>query len=438
MLLGISSFQILAMFRRGLFYTFLAVYLRRFLGLTMTETTLFATLPMVMNVSFQLAVWGRVSDAYQLRRTLIVLGEVLAAFGTVALWYAHTLAGGGRAAGYVIIGGLAVIEIFWSMSNVGWTALISDWYRSEDRAAVQGQLASIGALGRIAGVWIGGVLYDGLGLKYEGWGFSEGALFFVAAGAMLLSTVPMLFVEEGGVGSNGPGEGTPEGGAVDGAEEPGPAAPDASSGAGSAASGFITFLVAMVFINFGRNAVTVIRAPFLTLESGFALTSLELSHVVNARSVAVVITGVIVARVGKRVAASRGLVLGTCVAAASLVVLALARGLWLVYVSGVLAGVSDVMIAASAYALASVLIPPERRARLFAWYNATTFLSWGLAGTLIAGPVVDTLTARGSQEVFAYRASFVSAAAVTLVGLAMLVFLALRRTSTDAPSGADA
>jgi len=198
-LLGISSFQILAMFRRGLFYTFLSIYLRRFLGLTMTETTLFATLPMILNVSFQLVVWGRVSDALQLRRTLIVLGEVLAAFGTVALWYAHTLAGNGRAAGYVIIGGLAIIEIFWSMSNVGWTALISDWYRHEDRTAVQGQLASIGAMGRIAGVWIGGVLYDGLGLKYAGWGFSEGTLFFVAAGAMLLSTVPMFFVGEGGV-----------------------------------------------------------------------------------------------------------------------------------------------------------------------------------------------------------------------------------------------
>jgi MFS family permease len=311
------------------------------------------------------------------------------------------------------------------MSNVGWSALLSDRYKSKDRTSIQAQLASIGAVGRIAGVWIGGALYDGLGMKYAGWGFSEGSLFFVAAGAMLISTVPMLFVDEGGVACNDD-EGSSS-------EEADPAPRSASLG-----GGFAMFLVAMVFINFGRNAVTVIRAPFLTLESGFALTSLELSHVVNARSVAVVITGVIVARVGKRVAASRGLVLGTCVAAASLVVLALARGLWLVYVSGVLAGVSDVMIAASAYALASVLIPPERRARLFAWYNATTFLSWGLAGTLIAGPVVDTLTARGSQEVFAYRASFVSAAAVTLVGLAMLVFLALRRTSTDAPSGADA
>jgi hypothetical protein len=32
------------------------------------------------------------------------------------------------------------------------------------------------------GVWIGGLLYDGFGLKAAGWGIFEGPLFFVAAG----------------------------------------------------------------------------------------------------------------------------------------------------------------------------------------------------------------------------------------------------------------
>lgn len=46
---------------------------------------------------------------------------------------------------------------------------------------------------------IGGLLYDGLSLKYEGWGFYEGDLFFVAAAAMFISIVPMLWVPEGGI-----------------------------------------------------------------------------------------------------------------------------------------------------------------------------------------------------------------------------------------------
>ena len=188
----------LAMFRRGLFYSYLSIYLRHFLGLSVTETTLFATLPMVMNIFFQTFVWGAFSDKYQLRRTLIMSGEILAGFGTVLVWYGHTLTGNLSLAGYVIIFGLSMVEIFWSMSNVGWSALISDIYRQADRNAVQGRLASIGGIGRIAGVWIGGLLYDGLGLKYNGWGFYEGALFFVAGAAMFISVIPMIFGSRGG------------------------------------------------------------------------------------------------------------------------------------------------------------------------------------------------------------------------------------------------
>jgi len=431
-LLGLASFQMLAMFRRGLFYTYMAIYLKEYLHMTMTETTLFATLPMIMNVTFQLFVWGRVSDATQLRRTLIILAEVLASIGTVALWWAHTLPAGGRGAGYVIIAGLSAIEIFWSMSNVGWSALVSDHYPSRERTAVQAQLTSIGAVGRIAGVWIGGILYDGLKMKYPGWGFNEGTLFFVSSGAMLISTVPMLFVGEGGIGrrsrddDRASGEGS--------SATAGPRTPAAAS----PSSGFAAFIVAMIFINFGRNAVAVIRAPFLALDSGFALSSHSLSYVVNTRSVAMVIAGAVFARLGRRIAASRTLVAGTCVAAGSLVVLALANRLWLVYASSMMAGVSDVMIMASAYALASILMPPERRGRLFAWYNATLFLSWGLAGTLIAGPVVDALVAAGKGEMFAYRMSFLSAAGVTLMGLAVLALLRPgRRSLRDAEAFED-
>ena len=78
-LVGISSFQILAMFRRGLFYSFLSIYLRFFLGMTVTETTFFATFPMIVNVLCQTFLWGKVSDKTQKRRTLIIVGELSAA-----------------------------------------------------------------------------------------------------------------------------------------------------------------------------------------------------------------------------------------------------------------------------------------------------------------------------------------------------------------------
>jgi MFS family permease len=416
---GISSFQMLAMFRRGLFYSYLSIYLRHFLGLSVTETTLFATLPMAVNIIFQTFVWGAFSDKYQLRRTLIISGEILAGFGTILVWYGHTLTENLSLAGYVIIFGLSIVEIFWSMSNVGWSALISDIYRQEDRNTVQGRLASVGGIGRIAGVWIGGLLYDGLGLKYNGWGFYHGALFFVAGAAMFISVIPMILVPEGGIRSEIEDTSIPEIGA-----------------SGFEGKIFTIFIIAMIFINFGRNSIAVLQSQYLVLSSGFAVSSEVLSYIVNTQSVAMILTGFIAGWVGRKIGDGNSLLLGTALAVVSLFLLAIARNLGLIYVSNFLRGWSEVMILASSYAFASILIPPEKRAKFFGIFNATYFLSWGLPGTFIAGPITDLLLSYGASEVFSYQMAFVSAAIMTLIGLfiqGFLVFVYIpRSTLTEA------
>ena len=397
------------MFRRGLFYCYLSIYLRSYLELSVTETTLFATIPMILNSLFQTFVWGQLSDRLQLRRTLIIVGEVLGGIGTILVWYFHRGAASLHGAGYVIIAGLSLIEVFWSMSNVGWSALISDIYAEEERTAVQGRLASIGGLGQIAGVWIGGLLYDGFKGHYPGWGFQEGALFFVAAGAMFLSAVPMFFMPEGGV-----------------ERETAPSAdlPPASSGRGP--SVFAIFLAAMVFINFGRNAIAVIQPQYLTLSSGFALSSRALSYLINTQSVAMILTGFAAGWLGRRYGNGRALCLGALGAVLSLSAMAAAEHLPLVYLSLFLRGWADVVITAASYAFAATLIPPAKRARLFGIFNATLFLSWGLAGTLIAGPVIDLFIGAGSGEVFAYRMAFLAALLLAAIGLAIQSALVFR------------
>ena len=401
-LLNLSSFQILTMFRRGLFYSYLSIYLRFFLGLSVTETTLFATLPMVLNIVFQRFVWGILSDKYQKRRTLIILGEVLAAVGTALVWYCHKIPVSKHAAGYVIIIGLSLVEIFWSMSNIGWSAIISDLYPDEQRTGVQGRLSSLGALGRMAGVLIGGFAYDGLARYYEGWGFDQGFLFFVASATMLISTIPMFFVPEGGVKT----EKTEH--------------TDTRIDVKEAYRVFTIFLIAMIFINFGRNSIAVIKAQYLSLDTGFNVSSQLLGYIVNMQSLGIFIFGLFITRLSRRYRDVNLLYLGTIIAIISLMGFAFASHLAVIFVSNLLAGVSMVVILAASYSYASRLIPPAHRGKQFAWFNATFFLSWGVAGTLVAGPLIDILLRTGASQVFAYRVSFVSSAALVVVGLIIL------------------
>ena len=419
--IGLTSFEMLAMFRRGLFYAYLSIYLRHHLGLSVTETTLFATLPMVVNVLAQTLVWGKLSDRLQMRRTLMIVGEVLAAAGTVAVWYVHRRFSDPYAAGYAIILGLTVIEIFWSMSNISWSALVSDIYDAQQRSRIQGWLASLGGVGRVVGVWIGGLLYDGLGRQAEGWGFFEGPLFFVAAGAMLISTLPLFFLPEGGIRYN-------------------PAAQvqdDHPQRMSAATTVFLVFLAGMVCINFGRNSIAIIFTQYLTLDAGLDLDSRTLSQVVNTQSLAIVALGWTVGWLCRCIGNGAALLIGTLAAVAGLSFIAFSKALPIIYVACFLRGVGDAIIMAAAYTFASVLIPPQMRGRLFAWFNGTFFLSFGVAGTLIAGPIVDGMISAGYAESWAYRFSFAAAAGLTIIGLliqsALLWFLRKQKPAGSAP-----
>jgi len=411
---GLASFEMLAMFRRGLFYAFLSIYLRHHLGLSVTETTLFATLPMVVNVLAQTFVWGKVSDRLQLRRTLIIVGEMLAAFSTVLIWYIHRQFVDPAVAGYTIILGLTVVEIFWSMSNISWSALVSDIYDEQQRSRIQGRLTSMGGIGRIAGIWIGGLLYDGMGLKMSGWGFFEGPLFFVAAGVMLISTLPLFFLPEGGIGLNPP---------------PPHTGTHQHDGNGSERV-YLIFLAGMAFINFGRNSIAIIFSQYLTLDTGLALNSLTISYIFNTQSAAIVVFGWVAGWICLRLGNTVALIAGTAAAIAGLTLLAVTTALPMIYFGCFLRGVGDAVIMAAAYTYASILIPPQKRGRLFAWFNGTYFLSFGLAGTLIAGPIVDGMIAAGHPQTYAYQTSFAAAAGLTTVGLfiqaALLYYLRKR------------
>ena len=404
--IGLSSFEMLAMFRRGLFYAYLTIYLRHYLGLSVTATTLFATLPMLVNVLSQTFIWGRVSDRFQLRRSLIVAGESLAALGTAAVWYFHRLAGDPKWSGYVIIFGLTIVELFWSMSNISWSALISDLYSEDQRGRIQGRLSSMGGVGRIVGIWIGGWFYDGLGRQFAGWGFYHGDLFFAAAAVMLLSTLPLFLLPEGGVHSQHSPATTRQ------QVQPNPDT--------DALRIYVVFLVSMTLINFGRNSIGIVFPQYLTVGSGLNVDSRTLGYILNTQSAAVVCFGWLVGWLCRRLGADMTLLTASVLSILAMIILSLSTALPWIYAGSFLRGVADASILASAYQLASALIPPHLRAQRFAWFNATFFLSWGLPGTFIMGPLIDSLIIAGYTEPIAYRVSFGLAAVIISIGVVVL------------------
>jgi len=277
-------------------------------------------------------------------------------------------------------------------------------------------LTSIGGLGRIIGIWVGGFLYEGLDMHLAGWGFYSGTLFFVAAGVMLISTIPLFYLPEGGIRTT---TATP---ALEVRSTPGDTIRNLRI--------FVIFLTGMLMINFGRNSIAIIFPQYLTIGSGLALDSQTLGHVLNTQSVAIVIFGWIVGWLCRKIGTATTLLVAGASAVIAMVILAASTRLPLIYLGSFLRGVADAAILASAYELASVFIPPEQRARRYAWFNATFFLSWGLPGTLIVGPLVDFLISHHYAEPNAYRVSFAFAAGLVLMGLVvqsvLIYFVRLR------------
>jgi len=409
---NISSFQIIVMFRRGLFYSYLSVYLRMFLGLSVTETTLFATLPMIANVLCQSFIWGSLSDRLQLRRTLIIIGEAAAAIITSVVWYVHILPVSRHAAGYILIFGMTIVEIFWSMSNIAWSALLSDLYSAKERTGLQGQLASVGAAGRLIGILCGGLLYDGLQRYYDGWGFYSGTLFFLASITMMISTIPMFFVPEGGVKYSKAFTEPDDKNSVSAN----------NNGNGSRSRQFTIFLWGMVFINFGINAINMLKPQFLALPDAFNISNRMMSYILCTGTTGIFLVGMMIKPASQRIKDETLLIVGCAVAIVYLLGYALADNIGMLFFGDFMSGAALAIIDAASYTYASRLIPAATRGKQFAIYNTSLMLSWGLPSTLITGPLVDYMIGAGVSQLFAYRVAFVTSSLMVAVGAAILIY----------------
>jgi MFS family permease len=402
---GLTGFQFMAMARRGLFYTFLAIYLGDTLGLSVTATTLYASISMIANSVSQTFIWGKISDKYQASESLVIVGETTAMFGyiLVYLFQIYLLnTAGPVAAGYGIIVGLSTLEFFWSMSNLGWSALISDLSTPQERGRLMGLITSVGGVGQIFGITVSGLMYDWGG---EAGGFKNGPLFFFAAGIMLASAALIWL-------SIRPSKRKLRSKIDDNVSEENVALPNSYS-----PRLFYWFLCSIFIVGLGVNSISQILLLYVYLPSPIAATAFDVAMVRDSAAIAMIVTslsaGFIIAKIGSRKAIGIGLVL----AAITPFLYTLAQNVAQMVVINSLSGVSTAFINVVGYVIASNLIPAARRGRLFGQYNAVSYIAFGIAGTCLGGPIADNLIGTGVTKAAAYVTTFQVASAVTLVGV---------------------
>lgn len=396
----------MAMARRGLFYTFLSIYLKVSLGLSVTETTLLASLTMIANSVSQTLLWGKISDRYQARTSLIVIGETIAAFGYVVIYFFHIHllnTNSASAAAYSIIGGLSLLEFFWSMSNLGWSALISDLTTSQERGKLMSIISSIGGIGRIIGISVSGLLYNWGG---EAGGFKNGILFFFASGIMLASAVAILFsmrytyrvLPIGGTGKETPKQ-------------------NAELPTSYTSRTFHWFLASTLVVGLGAYSILQIFVLYVELDSPIGANPLDIAMIRNSASIATIIASLLAGPISDKIGRKNALGLGIVLTVVTPLLYGVAQNPMQMMVINSLSGVSMAFMSVVGYLVASDLIPADRRGRLFGQYNAVTYISFGIAGTLIGGPIADYLINTGVAEAAAYRITFQVASSISLVGI---------------------
>lgn len=412
-LFGLWSFQFLTMMRRGVFYSFMYLYLFSLLG-NVTSTAALGTLTMLMSAVGQNVLWGRISDRYKLRAQLIVVGEVTAGLAYILVFLLHKFyidAGLEFAAGFALVIGLAVLEFFWSMSDVGWAALVTDITTPRTRGSFVGSINFIMSVGRMTGIILAGSLYMG------GLGFKQGTIFYIVSVMLLIGAVLMWLVarsiKPSQVYSTEPIK--VKQGTFDNLTEG--KSPVENERA------FLWFLIALTIVVLGIASTGQVFPLFLKLNEGLNASDLEVSFILSAWTFGGMIASIVAGRMADLIGRASVILAGLLMAAVTPFTYGFASSVVIMAVVYGVNGVAFMTLQTAGFALAGDIIPVQKRGRLLSRYNTVMALSWGPAGLIIGGPLADIQTGiLGAPTRTAYINAFIVSSMLVLLG--MLVFVA--------------
>jgi MFS family permease len=401
--LNIGLFQFLSFVRRGVFYTFMINYLFALMK-TVTFTALLGTLNMTTSALGQNLLWGKISDRYRLRAKLIVAGETIAAATYFLVFLIHKSLIDGQAefaAGLSLILGLSVLEFFWSMSDVGWAALLTDVTTTKTRGGIVGTLNFIASLGRMIGIIFAGHLYNG------GEGFRQGTIFYIVIAMLLTSATIMWATTRTSKKPNQRTEKTPPNNGADIVQ------------AHRNSEIYKWFLMSLIVIVVGASCISQIFLLFPKLPTqsgGLAVSDSEMSFILTAWTLGGMITSLSCGWIADKIGRIKVLFIGLGLAIATPLTYGSMPSILALAVVYGLNGVSFWAIQTVGFAFAGDIIPEDRRGRLFSKYNTVMALGWGSAGLLIGGPLADIQTRSGVATFQAYVNTFYASSIIVALG----------------------
>ncbi|MEM2917465.1 MAG: MFS transporter [Candidatus Bathyarchaeia archaeon] len=409
---NLGLFQFLTFVRRGVFYSFMINYLFLLMG-NVTSTASLGTLNMVASTLGQNLLWGKVSDRYKLRAKLIIAGESIAGFAYILVFFVHkSLIDMGYSfnAGLSIIFGLSILEFFWSMSDVGWAALLTDITTPNVRGKIVGILNFISSFGRMIGIIFAGVLYAG------GEGFRQGTIFFIVTVMLFVGAFIMWVVSKS----------TKESSKI--AFESRNEKEEFSVGqkiVGDNRKVYRWFLLSLTIIILGASSLNQVFLLFITLPEGLNATDLKMSFILTAWTVGGMVASVFSGRLADKIGRTKVILYGVLLAIATPLLYGFVPNYLLMALVYGLNGVSFWTIQTVGFALAGDLIASNERGRLLSRYNAVMALSWGPAGLLVGGPLADTQISLGVSPHSAYVNVFLFSSFLVAVG-AVIFFLKVK------------
>ena len=402
-ILGIASFRIINSFRNGINSSFMGIYLRENLALSVTESNLLFTLLEMIGALGQFFVWGYIADRYNARNSLIIIGETIPATGYIGIFYLHRYllqTGGTHSAGLSIVFGISALEFFWGAGFVGFYSLLSDIPETRIRSKYLGYTITLQSIGYIGGTFIGGLLFD---YKYPGGGFGEGILFFVLApmifGFAFLSWITRKETEPRDQKEDPDLDSISENIIIPQGEQ------DKIKETIPQLRIFYWFLIGLMISAIGKGAVRQIALFYLRLPESIAISAFAVSLLITARWIGHLVSGLIASKFSGR-SARIGYLATIAWYAIFPLFFPFVNSFFIVlllYTSeGIIMGVNTV----TAFSIISDIIPVKRRAVLLSQYNASRMVASGSGGSLIGGPIADWQLGKGATLASAYTFTF--------------------------------